>query len=356
MPVQYKVITSGSNARLATLALDTALPPSSGGTGLNASSASGIPVGTGTNGYALVGSNGSGQILRNFAFGVIISGSFSGSFSGDGSGLTGVSSAPTFPLSGSIGGTSFNASTDTLAFTTASAHGFDVSMSFASTRKTITLITPQNLQTTANVTFNSVTASFFQMTGGAVGSSDSVIVLNSDSGLGARAVDTRVWGSSLVDGSGSATRVAFWSDTNTVVSDANFTFGANVLTVNGSTFGQDVVIAGDLTVLGNVVQLEITNLNVEDRFIYLNSGSTTGDGGFVVSSGSAGNGVAFGFDDSQARWGIQQSTLLTLSSSALAPEAWMAAVIDVDGGQSLLNYHNRSGNIVISGSEIYIYA
>ena len=126
--------------------------------------------------------------------------------------------------------------------------------------------------------------------------------------------------------------------------------------MNGSTFGQDVTTAGDLTVLGTTTQLQIAALNIEDRFILLNSGSSTGDGGFVVSSGSSGNGVAFGFDDSQARWGIQQSTLLTLSSSALAAEAWMSSVVDVDGGQTELNYHARNGNIKISGSQIYIYA
>lgn len=361
MAVQYKVIVSGSNAKLSSLTLDTALTPANGGLGLNASSASGVPVGSGVNGYSLIGSNGTGQILRNFAFGVIVSGSFSGSFFGDGSGLTGVSSAPTFKLSGSTNGTDFNASTDTLVFTTGSVHGFDLSMSFASTRKTISLLTPQDLRTTSRPTFAGITGGaitgstlFLSAMGGGTG--NNVVIVDSNGYHVSQSIDGRVWGSSLVDGSGSATRLAIWSDANTVVSDAALTFGSNILTVNGSTFGQDVVIAGDLTVLGNTIQLQITNLNVEDRFIYLNSGSSTGDGGLVVSSGSAGNGVAFGFDDSQARWGVQQSTLLTLSSSALSPEAWMGAVIDVDGGQTLMNYHNRSGNIVISGSEIYIYA
>lgn len=268
-----KIVVSGSTPQLAGLSLDSPLTPANGGTGLNASSASGFLVGTGTNGYATVGSNGSGQVVRTTdAKGLQHSGSFSGSFFGDGSGLTGISSAPTFKVSGSTAGTSFDASTDTLAFTTASAHGFDTSMSFAGTRKTITLVTPQALRTTDSPTFN------------------------------------------------------------------NGTF------------------TGDLTVLGSVVQLQVTNLNVEDRFIYLNSGSQTGDGGLVVSTGSVDNGVAFGFDDSQARWGIQQFTLLTLSSSVLAPEAWMAAVVDVDGGQSILNYHTRNGNIRVEGGEIYIYA
>lgn len=358
----YKIIVSGSAAKLLSLQLDTALTPLYGGLGLSASSASAIPVGNGTNGYALIGSNGAGRVVRESgAQAVNMSGSFSGSFVGDGSGLTGISSAPTFTISGSTGGTSFVASTDTLTFTTASVHGFDMSMSFATTRKTVWLITPQDLRTNANVTHskllisNDISASLLQLTGIGGGTSDNVLILSGQSVV-SRSIDTRVWGTSLVDGSGSATRVGFWSDANTIVSDANFTYDGTRATINGSTFGQDVVIAGDLTVLGNVVQLQVTNLNVEDRFILLNSGSLTGDGGLVVSSGSTGNGVALGFDDSQARWGIQQSTLLTLSSSALTPEMWLSTVTDVDGGQSLQNYSTRNGNIMVSGSEIYIYA
>lgn len=358
----YKVIVSGSAAKLLSLQLDNALPPLYGGNGLTASSNSAVLVGNGTNGYVLLGSNGSGRVVRELgAVAVIFSGSFSGSFQGDGSGLTGISSASTFKLSGSSAGVNFDASTDTLAFTTSSIHGFDVSMSFSGTRKTIWLTTPQDLRTNANVTHSKllissdISASLLQLSGIGGGTSDNVLILSGQSVV-SRSIDTRVWGSSLVDGSGSAGRLAFWSDTNTVVSDAAMTFGSSILTVNGSTFGQDVVIAGDLTVLGNVVQLQVTNLNVEDRFILLNSGSLTGDGGLVVSSGSAGNGVALGFDDSQARWGIQQSTLLTLSSSALSPEAWLSAVTDVDGGQALQNYSSRNGNIMVSGSEIYIYA
>lgn len=362
MATWQKVIVSGSTAQLNTLQLDNALTPLYGGTGLTASSNSAFIVGTGTNTYTLLGSNGTGQVVRSIgAVGVVISGSFSGSFFGDGSGLTGVSSAPTFKLSGSTNGTDFNAATDTLKFTTASAHGFDMSMSFSGLNKTISLVTPQALRTTDTPTFAGInggliSGSTLNLSGIQAGTDNSVVVIDASGFAVTDEIDPRVWGTTLIDGTGAATRVAFFSDTDTLTSDAVFTFGSNVLTVNGSTFGQNVTIAGDLTVLGNTVQLQIANLNIEDRFILLNSGSSTGDGGLVVSSGSAGNGVAFGFDDSQARWGIQQSTLLTLSSSALAPEAWMAAVIDVDGGQSLLNYHSRNGNIRIDGGEIYIYA
>lgn len=362
MALWKKVIVSGSSAELADLTLDTALTPANGGLGLQASSASGFLEGTGTNGYQIIGSNGTGQVVRTIgARGVVQSGSYSGSFVGDGSGLTGISSAPTFTLSGSQAGVSFEASTDTLYFTTASAHGFDMSMSFVSTRKTISLITPQDLRSTATPTFAGInggliSGSTLNLSGIQAGTDNSVVIIDSNGFLVTDEIDARVWGTSLVDGSGSATQLAVFSDANTAVGNANLTFTNNLLNVNGSTFGQDVVIAGDLTVLGDVIQLQIANLNVEDRFILMNSGSTTGDGGLVISSGSLGNGVGFGWDESAARWGIQQTTLLTLSSSALAPEAYMSAVFDIDGGQSLTNYSTRNGNIRVESGEIYIYA
>lgn len=347
-----KVITSGSTAQLSSLALDTPLPVNSGGTGLNATSASGFLVGTNSTTYTTVGSNGSGQVLRTIgAVGVNMSGSFSGSFIGSGAGLTGLFADSTFSVSGSLNGFSFQTATDTLQFTTASLHGFDLSASFASTRKVITLLTPQDLRTSASPTFAGLTLS-----GLSGGTTDTVLTLNGSNVVTTRTIDGRVWGSSLVDGSGSTNRLAFWSDANTVVSDANLTYNGTILSVNGSTFGNDVTIAGNLTILGEAVIANVANISVEDKFIYLNSGSLTGDGGFIVASGSAGSGVAFGWDDSVARWGIQQNTFLAATATTFAPEAYVASVVDVDNGMTDVVNYRKNGNIKIQGGEIYIYA
>tara|TARA_R110001632_G_scaffold169833_2_gene288894 strand:+ start:291 stop:2195 length:1905 start_codon:yes stop_codon:yes gene_type:complete len=59
----------------------------------------------------------------------------------------------------------------------------------------------------------------------------------------------------------------------------------NIVTTNGSG---DVTIAGTLTVLGNTTTLTTQDLIVEDRFIYLGSGSAASDDiGIVFSSASA---------------------------------------------------------------------
>ncbi len=60
MAIWKKVIASGSNAQLASLQLDNALAPLYGGLGLQASSASGVPVGNDASSYVLIGTNGLG--------------------------------------------------------------------------------------------------------------------------------------------------------------------------------------------------------------------------------------------------------------------------------------------------------
>ncbi|MCA9340535.1 MAG: hypothetical protein KDA17_06485, partial [Candidatus Saccharibacteria bacterium] len=61
------------------------------------------------------------------------------------------------------------------------------------------------------------------------GTDDSVVVLNSSGDLVTDEIDSRVWGTSLVDGSGTANRVAYWTDPNTVAADDDFFFdGTNV--------------------------------------------------------------------------------------------------------------------------------
>ena len=117
------------------------------------------------------------------------------------------------------------------------------------------------------------------------------------------------------------------------------------------TIGDNLTIAGNLTVQGDTVQQQVANLNVEDRFILLNSGSASGDGGIVVQTESAdGDGVAFAYDDSESRWSFQQGTKLNASASAVAPDAYASAVVTSDDA----NYQ-KNGNIRVQGGEIYIY-
>jgi hypothetical protein len=307
------IVYSGSAAQLASLQLDTALGVAYGGTGLQASSASGFLVGNGAASYTTIGSNGSGRVVREIgAQAVNMSGSFSGSFIGNGAGLSGVTADSNFAISGSAGGFTFSTATDTLAFITASVHGFDLSSSFNGTRKSIYLVTPQDLRTQAGPSFTGITSS---------GTTFNLV--------------------------------------NAVATTINFGGAATSLNIGNAagtvTFGNNVVIPGNLTVLGDTTVLDVTNLLVEDKFILLNSGSATGDGGIIIQSGSAFNGVALGWKESAARWGVQQNTLLTHSSSVLAPEAYVGVIVDVDGGMTDSITYQKSGNIRVSGSQAYIW-
>jgi hypothetical protein len=101
-------------------------------------------------------------------------------------------------------------------------------------------------------------------------------------------------------------RSAVTGDTGT--GDLVFATSPTLVTPDiGAATGTSLVLSGDLTVNGDLVTLNTTNLAVEDKFILLASGSATaGDGGIVIDRGSdaAGN-IAFGFDSATDRWGYQ---------------------------------------------------
>jgi hypothetical protein len=67
------------------------------------------------------------------------------------------------------------------------------------------------------------------------------------------------------------------------------------------TLTGDVTITGDLTITGDTIEQQVTNLNVEDKFILINSGSASGDSGIIFggSGGVSGTGTSLFFDDSE---------------------------------------------------------
>jgi microcompartment protein CcmK/EutM len=67
------------------------------------------------------------------------------------------------------------------------------------------------------------------------GVDNSVIVLDSDGSLRTDEIDSRVWGSTLVDtdGSGTATEIAIWSDADTIAGNSELTYGSNILDIGG---------------------------------------------------------------------------------------------------------------------------
>ena len=118
--------------------------------------------------------------------------------------------------------------------------------------------------------------------------------------------------------------------------------------VDNPTLSGNVTITGNLNVTGDTIQAQVANLNVEDRFILLNSGSSTGDAGIIFGGSDGmlneGSGIfwdspsnVFGFADgiaadattathSSKLGNIQEST----SSPSAAPEFQGKGSIHVD--------------------------
>ena len=127
---------------------------------------------------------------------------------------------------------------------------------------------------TDTVTINAQTIA---LTNVAAGTDNTVLVYN-DSSIVTDEIDSRVWGSSLVDGTSTANYVTFWSDTDTVSGDANLTYNGSLLHV-----GANFRVYGDTT-LGDAAGDSVT-INAETIDIP-NVGAGTGND-VVVYNGSS---------------------------------------------------------------------
>lgn len=118
---------------------------------------------------------------------------------------------------------------------------------------------------------------------------------------------------------------------NTNVSTLNI--GGAATTINmGSANGTVSIagsasIAGDLIVQGAVTSINTTELNVEDQFILLNSGSTTlKDSGIIVSSGPGNSGSAFYYDADSNRWALTPKNTTLWNATSATPKQYVVSV------------------------------
>jgi hypothetical protein len=329
-----KVITSGSSAELSSLALDTSLSVVYGGTGQSSLSSGEVLLGAGTSGITSVqrgnitgdGSKitvtgGTNAILGTGVSFVVGGDIASGSTLNDISDLT--------PTDGNIvvgNNTTWVAESGATARTSLGL-GTGDNVEFSN-------ITVNNLINDSEVSNSHITGSF---TGSFVGDGSNL------TGLPSAAINSYT--------NPGNNRIITSVDSTTVNAEANLTFDGSVLSVTG-----DAVISGDLTVNGDSISQNVTNVAVEDKFVLFNSGSSSGDGGLIVQTEANFTGAAIGWDDSAARWSMQIDTKLAANATAIAPDAYIAAVVDVDGGQSDVAAHQLNGNIKIEGGEIYIYS
>ena len=135
-------------------------------------------------------------------------------------------------------------------------------------------------------------------------------------------------------------------DTSVASGEVTIAMANNFVIAGSGSIGTSLTVAGDLTVNGTTTTVNSTNLNIEDKFILLSSGSTSGnDAGLVID----GQGASFGWDESQNRWAFDFSGA-TFDQATITSDAYAAAVVTSDDA----NYR-KNGNIRIESDEVYIY-
>ena len=157
-------------------------------------------------------------------------------------------------------------------------------------------------------------------------------------------------------------RVLTATGTDGINAEANLTFNGSTLGLTGAmTISSNLTVSGNLTVTGDTIEQQVTNLNVEDKFILLNSGSSTiGDESGIIFGGSGGGAMTGSALIWNGDYNSNDGRLAVANN--VASNATTATVAYYVGGVFLGNTSNAAsaqadhpGNIRIESDEIYIY-
>lgn len=147
------------------------------------------------------------------------------------------------------------------------------------------------------------------------------------------------------------------------VSGGSITLGSGgTVTVglpNDVTITQDLTVNRNLVVAGTASFQHTEDLDIADKFIRLNSGSTsTSPGGIAVQQTGPTDTEAFAWDSTGGRWGVTGS--FDPSGNTISPDAFMSAVVVGSGGDlasGVVAKYQKAGNMFVSASgDIYIYS
>jgi hypothetical protein len=399
-----KIIVSGSSANLAALSVDNL---TSGQVVIGGGSASNLST---------TAINGTGNILATTgATGVSISGSFSGSFFGDGSGLTGITATTitantnitdlattdfffVSSSSGLVKITYANVVTDLAGAGLVSADGGDSLAVGAGTGITVNADDVQ-LKNAGSLTNNVLTkwdssngqlvnsgltddgtnlgiarntsvTGFLSATGAITGSA--VSASGTVQGLVVSAAQSITAGSFIQAGTNITAPSGYISAGSPA--GAPNSIGAvqgqvgffNTLAVTGGgSIGGNLTVTGDLTVAGTASFTNVDNLTVKDKFILINSGSTTlADSGWITQYNAAGSGSAFyleaGSTGTYGRFAMAYDVIGT--STAVSADEYVVSAKSAAGAPAAAPTWGGSGNgfgnvyVNSSNGDIYMYS
>ena len=360
-----KIIVSGSDAHLASvtasnLTNDNILVAGTGG----ALESSGITYDgvTLALGSSAINSSGTSTVL---------SGSFSGSFTGDGTGLTGltadavaftnITGKPTLISSSAqvdhdqttnfVAGEHFLQSAITTVGTVTTG---DVSAILPAGTISGSAQLPAGI-VSSSLQFNTTTTPF---TGSFTGS-----FTGDGSGLTGLATTLTVTDNSTpqtIDLQ-SETLKFVPASVNEITVDTTTADTVTIGLPNDVTIGNNLTVTGDLNVQGSTVTIDTANLAVEDKFILINSGSSTAtdESGIIFggSRGAANNGAALiwngDYNGNDGRLAIADSVNADATTAAVS--YYVGGVYLGTSGNAATAKADHPGNIRVEGSDIFIY-
>ena len=177
--------------------------------------------------------------------------------------------------------------------------------------------------------------------------------------------NTAVQGNSAIAFGGASGEITIDAGSTITGATGTVTIGLADTISGARTFSGDVTVSGDLTVTGDTFQAQVTNLNVDDQFILLNSGSTSGDSGIIFggSNGTANSGHALILDQSynsnDGRLAIKVTDTAADATADFAAGTtgyYVGGVFEGTEANAATALADHNGNIRVESGEIYIYA
>jgi len=136
---------------------------------------------------------------------------------------------------------------------------------------------------------------------------------------------------------------------------------AGVDITGAATVSTNLTVSGNLTVAGTTTEVQTANLNVEDKFILLNSGSSTAtdESGIIFggANGAAGTGAALVWNgdhnSNDGRLGV--ANVVASDATTATVNYHLAGVFAGSTSDAATAQADHVGNIRVESSEIYIY-